>query len=95
MRRRCLGQGRSTAGARGQLDCYGVAVAGAFFCFAILLAVRLEVVLMMVLFRDAFVRLSVLLRRCSHGTGTQFPHNPHAEEVLVELAAELVRLEDD
>jgi len=29
------------------------------------------------------------------GTGTQFPRNPHAEDVLVELAAELVRLEDD
>jgi palmitoyltransferase ZDHHC2/15/20 len=33
--------------------------------------------------------------RCdgSSGTGTQFPHNPQAEDVLVELAAELVRLE--
>lgn len=31
----------------------------------------------------------------SCGSGTQFPRNPHAEDVLVELAAELVRLEDD
>jgi len=30
-----------------------------------------------------------------YGTGTQFPRNPHAEDVLVELAAELVRLEND
>jgi palmitoyltransferase len=35
--------------------------------------------------------------RCdgSSGTGTQFPRNPHAEEVLDKLAAELVRLEYD
>ena len=31
----------------------------------------------------------------SHGTGTQFPRNSHAEDVLVELAAELVRLESN
>jgi palmitoyltransferase len=31
----------------------------------------------------------------SCGTGTQFPWNPHAEDVLVELAAELVRLENN
>jgi palmitoyltransferase len=30
----------------------------------------------------------------SCGTGTQFPRNPNAEDVLVELAAELVRLEN-
>ncbi|KAI9508414.1 hypothetical protein F5148DRAFT_913259 [Russula earlei] len=29
-----------------------------------------------------------------HGTGTQFPRNPLANDVLIELAAELVRLED-
>lgn len=31
----------------------------------------------------------------SCGTGTQFPRNPHAEDGLVELAAELVRLENN
>jgi hypothetical protein len=31
----------------------------------------------------------------SCGTGTQFPRNPHAEDVLVDLAAELVRLENN
>ena len=31
----------------------------------------------------------------SCGTGTQFPRNPHAEDVLVELAAELARLENN
>ena len=31
----------------------------------------------------------------SCGTGTQFPRNPNAEDVLVELAAELVRLENN
>jgi palmitoyltransferase len=31
----------------------------------------------------------------SSGTGTQFPRNPRAEDVLVELAAELVRLENN
>lgn len=38
-----------------------------------------------------------LMLRCdgSSGTGTQFPRNPHAEEVLDKLAAELVRLEYD
>ncbi|KAI0252131.1 DHHC palmitoyltransferase-domain-containing protein [Lactifluus subvellereus] len=30
---------------------------------------------------------------CSCGTGTQFPRNPRGEDVLAELAAELVRLE--
>ena len=36
-----------------------------------------------------------LLMLGSSGTGTQFPRNPHAEEVLDKLAAELVRLECD
>lgn len=31
----------------------------------------------------------------SCGTGTQFPRNPNAEDVLVELAAELVRIENN
>jgi palmitoyltransferase len=31
----------------------------------------------------------------SCGSGTQFPRNSHAEDVLVELAAELVRLENN
>jgi palmitoyltransferase ZDHHC2/15/20 len=31
----------------------------------------------------------------SCGTGTRFPRNPHAEDVLVDLAAELVRLENN
>jgi hypothetical protein len=31
----------------------------------------------------------------SHGAGTQFPRNPRAEDVLAELAVELVRLETD
>ena len=30
----------------------------------------------------------------SHGAGTQFPRNTRAEDVLAELAAELIRLED-
>ncbi|KAH9969828.1 DHHC palmitoyltransferase-domain-containing protein [Russula dissimulans] len=30
-----------------------------------------------------------------YGTGTQFPRNPHADDAFVELAAELVRLEDN
>ena len=45
-----------------------------------------------------FERLLMLrTSRCdgSSGTGTQFPRNPHAEEVLDKLAAELVRLEYD
>ena len=37
----------------------------------------------------------VLWGGSSNGTGTQFPRNPHAEDVLVELAAELVRLENN
>jgi hypothetical protein len=47
-----------------------------------------------------FFLVRVLLLRCgigglcSCGTGTQFPHNSRAEDVLAELAAELVRLEE-
>jgi len=37
----------------------------------------------------------VLWGGSSNGTGTQFARNPHADDVLVELAAELVRLENN
>lgn len=38
---------------------------------------------------------AVLYCTGSSGTGTQFPRNPHAEDVLGELAAELARLENN
>jgi hypothetical protein len=83
--RRSLGpQGRSAAGARGPPGCCGAVIGTSpppVFRFFLLLA-------------DAVLG-AVPYCAGSSGTGTQFPRNPHAEDVLVELAAELAELENN
>jgi hypothetical protein len=77
---RCLEWGRGGAGKHGWRECCGVVVGTLFQ--------RLCSYLSQLILRPSVCVLS-------YGAGTQFPRNPRAEDVLAELAAELIRLEDD